>query len=68
MHTETHKNKRTNFLNRETIPYFIFSEIERQIFEGVGFGFFFVEEKVCDSGSCVHDSYRNESPIMTHKI
>lgn len=67
MHTKTHK-KRTNFLNRETIPYFIFfSEIERQIFEGVGFGFF-VEEKVCDSGSCVHDSYRNESPIMTHKI
>ena len=39
MHTKTHK-KRTIFLNRETIPYFIFSEIERQIFEGVGFGFF----------------------------
>lgn len=45
MHTKTHKNKRTIFLNRETIPYFIFSEIERQIFEGVGFGFFLLRRK-----------------------
>ena len=68
MHAKTNKKKHTKISESGNNPLFIFfSEIERQIFEGVGFGFFF-EEKVCDSGSCVHDSYRNESPIMTHNI
>ena len=60
MHNKIHEQKRT--VLKQSPVLFIFSEIERQIFEGVGF------EKVCDSGSCVHDSYRIESFVMTHKI
>ena len=46
--------------------YFLFLKSRDRYLRELGLVFF--DEKVCDSGSCVHDSYRNESLIMTHKI
>ena len=39
MHTKTHENARILRIGKQS-PILFFSEIERQIFEGVGFGFF----------------------------